>query len=488
MKEANRTLALILIFISAVVLRIYAWSHLNSLTWDEALHTIPGIAIVRFLKNDFSISYLQEMISNYLTVLLSFSFYPYGYPLFSVFSFLFLGLNELAARLPSMVFSLLIIHAVYILSKKLFGERMALIAAFVAAVNPWFIIWGGRALTDIPMTTLGLYALYFILTATEQQKSKYWIFAGLCSAFAFLMKPTAILPIPFFVLAGVAHAGFRILLRRGFFIFLFIVFFSVFSYFGIGLLAKSIFSNLGVLSHHQGLVIYKAVFHWLSSAVTFAEDRDPTWHTFAGWTYYLELLPVQLGVTVVLFGILGSVILLKDKGSRGKVILILLFIFFAYLGCTFLNNKDTRYTIIYLPFFCILAAAGICAINNVCKGNIPTFLIKTGVIILILIESFKILPKGDIWETPYTGLDQAAEAISRQEKGLVIYTELREDMVNPYTITFYMLAKDPKLDYLFYWDNMDKLDYVGVLTEKPNIPKALMIFEKETKPRLYVVR
>lgn len=480
-----------LIILLSFLIRIYSWSHLQSLTWDEGGHSNPGIMLARIILNGFSISYAAQFISNYTPAAASFVFYPYGYSIMSMFSFLFFGFSELAARIPSMFFSLLIIHGVYILAKKMFGTKIGLISAFIAALNPWFIIWGGRALADLPMVCLMLYSIYFCFKAIENIGIKYWLLSGLFCGLAVLMKPPGLIVFPFLILIVAYYKGLKELFKKHFFVLTTTIFLISFSYFGFALLARYILPVLGLISYEYGLNIFKGVFHWFGSALEYAEMGDPTWKTLAGWRYYLGLLPVQLGGYLTLFlGFIGGLRLIKNRNSRSKFYLIFSYILFVYLLFTFLDNKDTRYTIPYLPFFCILASIGIKTLISAVsvfnrKIALITFLL---ILVFIGITSFNTLPIWNIWSTPSSGLAEAAKVIIQLEPGLIVSLAGSDNMVNVPTITFYVAVNDSKANYSVYWNERFKQAKYIISVEEINIPETKQIFKKADEPKLYMFR
>jgi len=211
------------LFLIGLAFRIYCWSHLKSLTWDEGLHANPGIGLGLFVQHGFRLEYLSQLVEHYPQTLLSSAFYPFGYPCMTLISSMIFGISEFSARLPSMLFSFLIIHAVYLCGKEIFNKEIAVVGAFFATLNPWFIIWGGRALVDVPMTVCMMYALYFCLRAIRADETKQWIFTGLFCGLAFYMKPPGLVITPLIFLFWIAHWKVSLLKKKQFYIFLMII-------------------------------------------------------------------------------------------------------------------------------------------------------------------------------------------------------------------------------------------------------------------------
>jgi 4-amino-4-deoxy-L-arabinose transferase-like glycosyltransferase len=78
-------------------------------------------------------------------------------PFISIF-----GLNTLAVRLPSLILGILILPLVYLVSKRFFDQKTALVSMFLVAVLPWPIIisrWGLEANLLPFFVLLGVYCL-----------------------------------------------------------------------------------------------------------------------------------------------------------------------------------------------------------------------------------------------------------------------------------------------------------------------------------------
>lgn len=73
------------------------------------------------------------------------------------------------ARLPYVVFSILLIIILYLIGHNLFGEKQALTIGLVAAINPWSIYFG-RTSFDAPLAVLFFILTFYILLITKGRK------------------------------------------------------------------------------------------------------------------------------------------------------------------------------------------------------------------------------------------------------------------------------------------------------------------------------
>lgn len=89
-----------------------------------------------------------------------------------------LGLSEWAARLPSLLLSVLTIAVLYAWGRRAFGPWFALAAATLTALAPDSIVWGGRARMYALQQTLFVLALYaFWRGYVHQRRSSGWRWA-----------------------------------------------------------------------------------------------------------------------------------------------------------------------------------------------------------------------------------------------------------------------------------------------------------------------
>lgn len=87
-----------------------------------------------------------------------------------------LGLNEFSVRLPSALSGILSVYLIYLVIKKLFSSlgtgnlKLEIVAAFVAATNPWLIYFSRGAWEVNIALTLTLAGIYFFIKSFENNK------------------------------------------------------------------------------------------------------------------------------------------------------------------------------------------------------------------------------------------------------------------------------------------------------------------------------
>ncbi len=113
-------------------------------------------------------------------------------------SFRLFGPTETAARLPSLVTSVVNVILLYQLGRRLYGQGVGLLAAFLLAASPFAILFAPTAFTDPMMIT-------FVLAGCLMAAQGHWGWAGLLLGLAAMTKQQGILFVPLAV--GMAHVS-----------------------------------------------------------------------------------------------------------------------------------------------------------------------------------------------------------------------------------------------------------------------------------------
>ena len=133
-------------------------------------------------------------------VLRSFDDYkPALYTYLAIPPILLFGLETMAVRLPSAVFGVIAVIAVYFLIKELFrSERLSLLTAFLLAISPWHIQFSRVAFeTNVGLTFNILTALFFL---KGLKKPRLLSLSAVCAALAIYVYQSEKVFTPLFVL------------------------------------------------------------------------------------------------------------------------------------------------------------------------------------------------------------------------------------------------------------------------------------------------
>ena len=140
--------------------------------------------ILRVINLDQSL-WLDEAINvnnatnlDYKTLTLNYSLGDFHPPLFHVVLktwILLFGNSEIAVRSPSIIFAIFSILLVYLIAKKLYDKKTALIAATLLATAPLHIYYSQEARMYMLAAFLVSLSVYFFISLIKSDKIIYWI-------------------------------------------------------------------------------------------------------------------------------------------------------------------------------------------------------------------------------------------------------------------------------------------------------------------------
>lgn len=117
----------------------------------------------------------------------------YSYAVFG--SFKFFGISDLSARVTSLFSEFIAIITLYMLSKELYGRRVACISVILFLFIPWNVLWFGRVNAEPLVTALMLGAVALYIYAYKHNRSM--LSFGILFGLAVFTKQTALVIIPF---------------------------------------------------------------------------------------------------------------------------------------------------------------------------------------------------------------------------------------------------------------------------------------------------
>lgn len=123
-----------------------------------------------------------------------------GYTLFFLVPIYFLfGHTVLAVQVFQIILSLLIIFLIYLLSKKYFSQKVAILAALFFTLYPPLIAYSSEILTEIPFTFLLIFSVFLILRSIEARSKKMCFAGGIILGAATLTRLVSVF-LPFFLI------------------------------------------------------------------------------------------------------------------------------------------------------------------------------------------------------------------------------------------------------------------------------------------------
>ncbi|MFZ3072809.1 MAG: glycosyltransferase family 39 protein [Thermodesulfobacteriota bacterium] len=121
---------------------------------------------------------------------------------------------ELAGRLVSLVFGVLTVAMVYLLSRRVFNEKTALIASAFAAVHPYMLRYSGDVLTETLYYFLVASVAFLGLKAVIEKSLLFMFLAGIAGAFAYMTKPAGLIALMAITLFAAFERPGRIIAER----------------------------------------------------------------------------------------------------------------------------------------------------------------------------------------------------------------------------------------------------------------------------------
>lgn len=177
----------------------------------------------------------RDMTGHFLPLHLeSFLYSPAGYTYAVIPAIFFWKLNAFSVRLPSALFAIATIYALYQLVKRMFAldkknEEVALLSAFLLAITPWHITLSRTATENTIVCFLLLVGLLFFYTWLSQKKTILILsaFALFSLTFLFYQAPRAFIPLLLLGLGFLYYRSVRPKLRLVLTLFVILIIFPV---------------------------------------------------------------------------------------------------------------------------------------------------------------------------------------------------------------------------------------------------------------------
>ena len=332
-KNLDKTyLFFILVFFGFFMFKLYQSHYYHLTIWDESVY----IGIGKYLYSGGEVGLLEDIR-------------PIGLPLI-LGLFWRLGFNILkTGEIISILFGTGSIIMTYLLGKKLYNKNTGMISAVLLAFSPVFFYFSSFALTSIP-------SLFFSLAAIYLFKEKKYFFSGLFCGITFLIRYPQGLLFASLVLLSIKNFKDVKKIVLGFLcIVIPLLLYNLFMY---GNFLQPFISA----STHQSNEVNSVLDSSILSKV----------HNFL--YYFIELLKQNI---LSVFFFISILFYIKKK----EKFIIIPFLYLIYF--TLINNKQTRFSIVFIPLIYIFSI-------NYLLIKLKRF--KTKDIIIILVLSSLIYP------------------------------------------------------------------------------------------------
>jgi len=268
----------------------------------------------------------------------------------------------------------------YFIGKRLYHKYLGLAAGLVLGMTPVFFINSSLILTSIPSAFFSLTAIYFYL----QGRNFYWV--GFFSVLSFLFRfPQGLLLAVFLILIWFRENNKfkKTVAFLGGYMSLFLVFLMT-NYF----LYKDQVSN---------------VFHALFRPLILGSMHQGNIFNAKYSLFYFKELFFQNYLLV--FSLLGLVFIAVNwkKHKKWPVIALSGIVYLGYF--TYITNKQLRFSLVFLPYFCLLAGLGFFEFWELLKKRKAWNLIFIAVVLVLVV--FSLVPavktnyKNYIWRPDY---------------------------------------------------------------------------------------
>lgn len=124
------------------------------------------------------------------------------------------GIKEAIARIVSVVFASLGAVFLYLLTVRLFGQKIGLTAALFYALNPYNIYYGRVIMPDPAFVSLSIISFYFYLLWLKSQKWFHGFLLAFTFALAMLVKPYAVFMLLPMIYWAIIQKGRRIFTNK----------------------------------------------------------------------------------------------------------------------------------------------------------------------------------------------------------------------------------------------------------------------------------
>lgn len=300
---------------------------------------MDGVFIADFIRSisswnhpvDFAVAYYTQYPA------LSIGYRPPFFPAIESLFIMVLGEHVWSGRLALIGFAIVGFGAFFALIRRQFDEKTAGAAVGLAVSLPFIVGWSWYTMAEIPVLSMILLTAYWVYRYSEGDGSKYLYFSVFSFAAAVWTKQTAVFAVLWFLPYLIGHLGFKSLISR-----------------------REIWS--GVIILFILVAPLALITFWLGDlniAQSVGENpRGPQipryyWENLI--LYPKALITGQLTWPVGLLVISGLIQATNKKDSR--INFYLWWIIAVYLFFTSLNDpKLPRYTIFWIPAFCLFAA------------------------------------------------------------------------------------------------------------------------------------
>ena len=293
------------------------------------------------------------------------------------------GLTEDAASLVMLLYSAMLLVAVYGLGIVLFNRRVAVIAAILCQLLPGLYYYRLEFLLDYPLTSVTVFSFWLLTCWKVTQHNTWWLAAafGISFGCAVLLKQTAL----FFLFLPL--------------VWLFVGYLKSLQWQRILQLVTSVVVGAAICypwyRTNWLLILTSGKRATIDSAIA---EGDPALNTLDAWLYYFKTLPYLLSWHLLIIPSIGIILyfiartfklnfytvnFFSFNNSRG-IIWLFIYLTGGYLLSSFNINKDARYILPLLPILALLIAIGLQAYSKRWRNYLTVFTVLLAIVLMLL--------------------------------------------------------------------------------------------------------
>lgn len=297
-----------------------------------------------------------------------------------------IGLNVVFfGKLIEIIFGALCILLTYLIGKKLFSKKIALLASIFLALSPTFFFFNGILLTEIVSTFLSLAAIYFFM-------DKKYFASGIFFGAAFMtryLQIFAFIAMVFSFLFSISKKDIKNLKKiiMGF------------------VIAISPFLILNQILYNN------ALFPFLYQAYLSNNSGWLNYHPIG--YYFIQLFRENIFYFLSFFGIFP---ILKAKDINKKFIAVAFLLFFIFFNS--IKQKEMRFLIVLMPYMYLLISFSLVYFLNIFKNKHFKNIIVMAISISFLIPlhtAYAYYKNESNKNNPYEAMQNEMENIKSQD-------------------------------------------------------------------------
>lgn len=270
------------------------------------------------------------------------------------------GLSLFSMRLTSLISGLVLLVAIYVIARRLGGQRMALIAVVLVALSRGFFLSAHLARHDIMVAALGFGAVALSLIDRESPFPLKSILSGLALALAFEMHPNGAIYGPVILALYLNDHGWSIFRSRRFW-----------GFAGGVLVGLSLYAAIHIFPYPATYTAFINLAYGASRTPLFLVTDPNVWLGNLGSMGTLFLGFVTTATPLVVIGVW----LLWARRSADDQRLLVLFIVLMLAFTVLVRNKFSYYAILFSPGAALVLAA---FVTRLLSARWPSSLLARG--------------------------------------------------------------------------------------------------------------